>query len=98
MFGVNAEILLHHAWGYEPCTIADTKRAKPQSQSMGEGQVLQDPYPFDKARLVVREMVDTVSMALVEHSLVCNGMVLTVQYDRENVDKGIYFCETVQDF
>ena len=47
---------------------------------------------------MVREMVDTVSMALVEHSLVCNGMVLTVQYDRENVDKGIYFGETVQDF
>ena len=98
LFGVNAEILIDHAWGYEPCTIADIKKAKPRSRSTGEGQVLQDPYPFDKARLVVREMVDTVSMALVEHSLVCNGMVLTVQYDRENVDKGIYFGETVQDF
>ncbi len=98
MFGVNAEILIDHAWGYEPCTIADIKRAKPQSQSMGEGQVLQDPYPFDKARLVVREMVDTVSMRLVENGLVAKGMVLTVGYDRENVDKGIYHGETVIDF
>lgn len=98
MFGVNAEILIDHAWGYEPCTIADIKRAKPQSQSMGEGQVLQDPYPFDKARLVVREMVDTVSMRLVENDLVAKGMVLTVGYDRENVDRGIYHGETVQDF
>ncbi len=98
MFGVNAEILIDHAWGYEPCTIADIKRAKPQSQSMGEGQVLQDPYPFDKARLVVREMVDTVSMRLVENDLVAKGMMLTVGYDRENVDKGIYHGETVQDF
>ena len=98
MFGVNAEILIDHAWGYEPCTIADIKRAKPQSQSMGEGQVLQDPYPFDKARLVVREMVDTVSMRLVENDLVAKGMVLTVGYDRENVDKGIYRGETVLDF
>ena len=98
MFGVNAEILIDHAWGYEPCTIADIKRAKPQSQSMGEGQVLQDPYPFDKARLVVREMVDAVSMRLVENDLVAKGMVLTVGYDRENVDKGIYHGETVQDF
>ena len=98
MFGVNAEILIDHAWGYEPCTIADIKRAKPQSQSMGEGQVLQDPYPFDKARLVVREMVDTVSMRLVENDLVAKGMVLTVGYDRENVDKGIYHGVTVQDF
>ena len=98
MFGVNAEILIDHAWGYEPCTIADIKKAKPRSRSTGEGQVLQDPYTFDKARLVVREMVDTVSIALVEHNLVAKGMVLTVGYDRENVDKGIYHGETVVDF
>ena len=98
MFGVNAEILIDHAWGYEPCTIADIKKAKPRSRSTGEGQVLQDPYTFDKTRLVVREMVDTVSMALVEHNLVAKGMVLTVGYDRENVDKGIYHGETVVDF
>ena len=98
MFGVNAEILIDHAWGYEPCTIADIKKAKPRNRSTGEGQVLQDPYPFDKARLVVREMVDTVSMTLVAHDLVTNAMVLTVGYDRENVDKGIYRGETVIDF
>jgi DNA polymerase V len=98
MFGVNAELLIHHAWGYEPCTIADIKKAKPRSQSTGEGQVLQDPYSFEKARLVVREMVDTVSMTLVSHDLVTNALVLTVGYDRENVDKGIYHGETVVDF
>jgi DNA polymerase V len=98
MFGVNAELLIDHAWGYEPCTIADIKKAKPRSQSTGEGQVLQDPYSFEKARLVVREMVDTVSMTLVSHDLVTNALVLTVGYDRENVDKGIYHGETVVDF
>ena len=98
MLGVNAELLIDHAWGYEPCTIADIKKAKPRSQSTGEGQVLQDPYSFEKARLVVREMVDTVSMTLVSHDLVTNAMVLTVGYDRENVDKGIYRGETVVDF
>ncbi|MBO5533458.1 MAG: DNA methylase [Fibrobacter sp.] len=97
LFGVNAEILIDHAWGYEPCTIADIKRSKPRNRSTGEGQVLQDPYPFDKARLVVREMVDTVSMTLIAHDLVTNAMVLTVGYDRENVDKGIYRGETVMD-
>ncbi len=98
LFGVNAEILIDHAWGYEPCTIADIKKAKPRNRSTGEGQVLQDPYPFDKARLVVREMVDTVSMTLIAHDLVTNAMVLTVGYDRENVDKGIYHGITVTDF
>jgi len=98
LFGVNAEILIDHAWGYEPCTIADIKKAKPRNRSTGEGQVLQDPYPFDKARLVVREMVDTVSMTLIAHDLVTNAMVLTVGYDRENVDKGIYRGVTVTDF
>ena len=97
LFGVNAELLIDHAWGYEPCTIADIKKAKPRSQSTGEGQVLQDPYSFDKARIVVREMVDTVSMTLIAHDLVTNAMVLTVGYDRENVDKGIYRGETVVD-
>jgi DNA polymerase V len=97
LFGVNAELLIDHAWGYEPCSIADIKKAKPRSQSTGEGQVLQDPYPFDKARLVVREMVDTVSMTLIAHDLVTNAMVLTVGYDRENVDKGLYYGETVVD-
>ena len=97
LFGVNAELLIDHAWGYEPCTIADIKKTKPRSQSTGEGQVLQDPYPFDKARIVVREMVDTVSMTLIAHDLVTNAMVLTVGYDRENVDKGIYRGETVVD-
>ena len=97
LYKLFGEILIDHAWGYEPCTIADIKKSKPRNRSTGEGQVLQDPYPFDKARLVVREMVDTVSMTLIAHDLVTNAMVLTVGYDRENVDKGIYRGETVMD-
>lgn len=90
MFGVNAEILIDHAWGYEPCTITDIKRAKPKNSSTGEGQVLQEPYPIEKARLVVREMLDTIVLGLIEHKLVTNSFTLTIGYDRENIDKGNY--------
>ncbi len=98
MFGVNAEILIDHAWGYEPCTIADIKRAKPKSRSLGGGQVLSCPYDFAKARIVVREMVDTLTLDLIEKNLVTNGLTLLLMYDRENVDNGKYTGETVVDF
>lgn len=58
LFGINAELLIDHAWGWEPCTIADIKAYKPESNSVGSGQVLQCPYSFEKAKLVVREMTD----------------------------------------
>lgn len=98
MFGVNAEILIDHAWGYEPCTIADIKKAKPKSRSIGGGQVLSGPYDVAKARVVVREMVDTLSLDLIEKNLVTNGLTLHLGYDRENVDKGIYKGDLVVDF
>lgn len=98
MFGVNAEILIDHAWGYEPCTIADIKRAKPKSRSIGGGQVLSCAYDCAKAKIVIREMVDTLALDLVEKNLVTNGLTLLVTYDRENVDKGLYHGETVIDF
>ncbi len=85
LFGVNAELLIDHAWGYEPCTIADIKAYRPQSSSLSTGQVLQCPYAFDKARLVVREMADSLSMDLVRKGLVTNQMTLTVGYDIENL-------------
>lgn len=97
MFGINAEILIDHAFGYEPCTIADIKRARPKSSSMGEGQVLQEPYTFEKARLVVREIVDTIALRLFEYKLVTNSFTLTVGYDRENIDHGNYHGEIVFD-
>ena len=85
LFGVNAELLIDHAWGWEPCTMADIKAYRPQSSSVSSGQVLQQPYPFDKARLVVREMTDTLVLGLVDKGLVTDQMVLTVCYDTENL-------------
>lgn len=86
LFGVNAEILIDHAWGWEPCTIADAKAYRPENRSIVSGQVLQCPYDFQKARLVVREMADTLALDLVDKGLVTNQLVLTVGYDRENLD------------
>ena len=85
LFGINAELLLDHAWGWEPCTIADIKAYRPENNSIGAGQVLQSPYPFEKARLVVREMADLLALDLVDKGLVCDQLVLTVGYDIENL-------------
>lgn len=85
LFGVNAELLIDHAWGWEPCTIADIKAYKPEFNSIGSGQVLQEPYPFAKARLVVCEMADQLALDLVDKELVTKQLTLTVGYDRENL-------------
>ena len=85
LFGVNAELLIDHAWGWEPCTIADVKSYKPENKSIVSGQVLQCPYGFEKARLVVREMADALALDLVDKGLVTNQLVLTVGYDIENL-------------
>ena len=87
LFGVNAELLIDHAWGWEPCTISDIKAYKPASNSIGAGQVLSCPYPYDKARLVLREMADMLSLDLVDQKLVTKQLVLTVGYDRENLQR-----------
>lgn len=86
LFGINAQLLIDHAWGYEPCTIAHIKAYKPSTNSLTSGQVLHCPYAFDKARLVVREMADFLSMDLVDKALVTDQIVLTIGYDRENLD------------
>ncbi|MFT3984232.1 MAG: DNA methylase [Lachnospiraceae bacterium] len=85
MFGINAELLIDHAWGWEPCTIADVKAYKPSTNCIGSGQVLQFPYSFDKARLVVREMTDLLSLDLVDRGLVTDQLVLTIGYDIDNL-------------
>mgnify|MGYP001068671738 FL=1 len=85
LFGVNAELLIDHAWGWEPCTIADIKAYKPESKSIGAGQVLQCPYPYEKTRLVVREMADQLALDLVDKGLVTDQLTLTVGYDIENL-------------
>ena len=84
-FGVNAELLIDHAWGYEPCTIADVKTYRPRASSLGSGQVLQAPYPYEKGKLIAREMTDLLVLDLVDKHLKTNQMVLTVGYDVENL-------------
>lgn len=85
LFGINAELLIDHAWGWEPCTIADVKAYKPESSSIGSGQVLQHPYSFEKGKLIVREMTDLMVLDLVDKGFVTDQIVLTVGYDRENL-------------
>ena len=85
LFGVNAELLIDHAWGYEPCTMADIKAYRPENNSMGSGQVLHCPYEADKAKLIVREMTDLLVLDLVNKGLVTDQMILTVGYDIENL-------------
>lgn len=85
MFGVNAEILVDHAWGYEPVAMADIKAYKPETKSIGSGQVLTCPYSFDKARMVAWEMADQLALDLVGQRLMTNQLTLTVGYDIENL-------------
>ena len=85
LFGKNAELLIDHAWGYEPCTIADIKAYRPANNSLGNGQVLQSPYSFEKAKIIVREMTDTLVLNLVDKGLVTDQMVLDVGYDIESL-------------
>lgn len=83
LFGVNAELLIDHAWGWEPCTMEDVKAYKPSTNSISSGQVLSCPYNFEKARLIVREMTDLLVLDLVEKGLVTDQIVLTIGYDIE---------------
>lgn len=85
LFGINAELLIDHAWGYEPCTITDAKNYKPLRNSISSGQVLHCAYNYDKAKLVVREMADTLTLDLVNKHLISNQFVLTIGYDVENL-------------
>ena len=85
LFGINAELLIDHAWGYEPCTIADIKSYKPRANSISSGQVLSEPYSFDKGRLIIKEMTDLLVLDIVDKHLKTNQMVLTVGYDIENL-------------
>ena len=83
LFGVNAELLIDHAWGWEPCTIEAVKAYRPETKSFSSGQVLQEPYTFKKARVVIREMAEGMALDLVSKRLVTDQLVLTVGYDAE---------------
>lgn len=89
-FGVNAEILIDHAWGLEPCGMAEIKAYRPSEKSVCEGQVLTCPYPSDKARIVVQEMADSLAFRICEQGMVTESLTLDVGYDRENCDRGTY--------
>ena len=86
LFGINAELLIDHAWGWEPCKITDIKAYKPEANSISTGQVLKCPYNFDKGRLIVREMTDLLVLDLVDKGFVTDQVVLTVGYDIESAD------------
>ncbi|MCR5243269.1 MAG: DNA methylase [Bacteroidales bacterium] len=101
LFGVNAELIIDHAWGYEPCTMKEIKSYRPMVNSLSSGQVLQNPYKFTQARTVMMEMTDSLVLDLVEKGLVCDQMVLTVGYDVENLSsygsKNTYRGPVVED-
>ena len=85
VFGINAELLIDHAWGYEPCNISDIKSYRPDNTSLSQGQVLHEPYTYHRARVVVREMADVLSIDLVCKDILTDQIVLKVEYDRENI-------------
>ena len=86
MFGVNAELLIDHAWGWEPCEMRDIKKFRPKTNSLSSGQVLKEPYSFEKALVVAEEMAKEMGLALLKRKLVTNQIVLTVVYDVSNID------------
>ncbi len=96
MFGVNAEFLIDHAWGYEPCEIKDVKNYFPASNSFSSGQVLKEPYDFKKARIVADEMADETALMLLARKLTTDQIVLTVGYDKISLNN--YHGETTKDF
>lgn len=97
LFGVDAELMIDHAWGYEPCTIDYIKKYKPSTTSIGSGQVLHEPYTKDKARIIVKEMLELLVLDLVDKGLVTDAVVLHVGYDRVSVDEGKYKGEVKVD-
>lgn len=85
LFGINAELLIDHAWGYEPVTIESIKAYKPTTNSISSGQVLHCPYNYEDTKLIVKEMTELLTLDLVEKNLVTNQLVLTIGYDVENI-------------
>ena len=89
-FGIDAEILIDHAWGVEPCSIREIKNYRPSTNSLCEGQVLSCPYEYEKARIVVREMSESLAYQLCDRGMVTDSLTMDIGYDRENCDNGSY--------
>lgn len=98
LFGINAELLIDHAWGYEPCTMKSIKSYKPTTNCLSSGQVLHTPYSFSKAKIIVREMMDVLALDLVDKKYLTDNITLTIGYDIENVNKSHFEGEVVKDF
>ena len=98
LFGVNAELLIDHAWGWEPCTMKAIKAYRPKSNSFSSGQVLSEAYPFEKARIVMREMADAMALKLVSLRMVAHQVGIFVNYDTKNLEQGRYGGEIVSDY
>jgi len=98
LFGVNAEFLIDHAFGYEDTLISEIKDYKPASNSIGSGQVLMSPYSNEKAKIIVREMTDALVLNLVDHQLVSDAFVLSISYDRSSLADGDYSGELKKDY
>ena len=98
IFGVNAELLIDHAWGWEPCTMAAIKAYRPKSNSFSSGQVLSEPYTFEKARIVMREMADVMALKLVSLRLVAHQVGIYVNYDTASLKQGTYTGDVVSDY
>lgn len=97
LFGINAELLIDHAWGYEPCTIESIKKYKPSTNSISSGQVLHCPYNYEKTMLIIKEMAELLALDLVEKKLVTNQIVLTIGYDVENVTNPLINKENIKE-
>ena len=97
LFGVNAEILIDHAWGVEPCTIKDIKSYKPQRNSISTGQVLHCPYDYQKTKLIVKEMADSIALDLVSKNLLTDQLILVIDYDGKNITE-FYQGEIKKDY
>ncbi len=102
LFGINAELIIDHSWGYEPCTIESIKSYKPVTNSISSGQVLHCPYTHEKARLIVKEMTELLTLDLVQKNLVTSKLVLTIGYDVDNLKNAEiskqYFGDVTLDF
>ena len=98
IFGIDAEILIDHAWGIEPTLMKDIKSYKPKGTSLSSGQVLSEPYSTEKARIIVSEMTDLVVLDMVKKGFVSDSFTLTICYDRENVDNGSFTGDIQLDY
>ena len=85
LFGINAELLIDHAWGWEPCTMEMIKSYKPLNKTISSGQILGEPYSFEKGKLIIKEMAEMIALDLFQKRMVCDQIALTVGYDQKNL-------------